>query len=268
MTVDIPNDAPYSDSKIAMEDIYMDDSLKDMLYPGDSIYFPQPSTDDRKDFELNVSGDDLIIFKSPTLNFVGIAKEEFRDFFDKIIEDLDLNLKETLMSEGDKIETKQKITIVKNINERFSSMKKADIEQQLQSHKWLNQLIEDQIKLNKTTYQNFGSEYKGDKLKNKFRNVTTRKKRESFSTANYSSLSAHDVLPLTLEDRLRDIASIYTKIPADRAKKIAAAKQIPPESYKKSKIDYDQSSNINIEEVKKYELPPNDDEFWYKNQQN
>ena len=106
-----------------------------MLYPGVPIYFPQPSTDDRKDFELNVSGDDLIIFKSPTLNFVGIAKEEFRDFFDKIIEDLDLNLKETLMSEGDKIETKQKITIVKNINERFSSMKKADIEQQLQSHK-------------------------------------------------------------------------------------------------------------------------------------
>ena len=105
-------------------------------------------------------------------------------------------------------------------------------------------------------------------MKNKFRNVTTRKKRESFSTANYSSLSAHDVLPLTLEDRLRNIASIYTKIPADRAKKIAAAKQIPPESYKKSKTDYDQSSNINIEEVKKYELPPNDDEFWYKNQQN
>ena len=132
-TVDIPNDASYSDSKIATEDIYIDNSLKDMLYPGVPIYFPQPSTDDRKDFELNVSGDDLIIFKSPTLNFVGVAKEEFRDFFDKIIEDLDLNLKEILMSEEDKIETKQKITIVKYISKRFSSTKKADIEQQLQS---------------------------------------------------------------------------------------------------------------------------------------
>ena len=40
-TVDIPNDASYSDSKIATEDIDMDDSLKDMLYPGDPIYFPQ-----------------------------------------------------------------------------------------------------------------------------------------------------------------------------------------------------------------------------------
>ena len=223
-TVDIPNDASYSDSKIATEGIYIDDSLKDMLYLGDPIYFPQPCTDDRKDFELNVSGDDLIIFKSLTLNFVGVAKEEFRDFFDKIIEDLDLNLKETLMSEENKIETKQKITIVKNINRRFISMKKAYIEQQLQSHKWLNQLIEDQIKLNKTTDQNFGDEYKGNKLKSKFRNVTTRKKRKSFCTANYFPLNSHDALLLTSEDRLRDIASIYTKIPADQAKKMAAQK--------------------------------------------
>ena len=133
----------------------------------------------------------------------------------------------------------------------------------------LNQLIENQIKLNKTTYQNFGDEYKGNKLKNKFRNVTTRKKRKSFSTANYFSLSTHDALLLTSEDRLRDIASIYTKIPTDQAKKIATTKdvfsniikQIPPESYKKFKIDYDQSNNINIEEVKKYEPPPDDDEF-------
>ena len=109
-----------------------------MLYPGDPVYFPQLSSDDRKDFEVNVSGDDWIIFKSPTLNFVSVAKEEFKDFFDKIIEDLNLNLKETFMSEEDKIKEKQKITIVKNINKRFSSLKKADIEQQLKSHKWLN----------------------------------------------------------------------------------------------------------------------------------
>ena len=98
-------------------------------------------------------------------------------------------------------------------------MKKAYIEQQFQSHKWLNQQTEDQIKSNKTTYQNFGDEYKGNKLKSKFRNVTTRKKRKSLSTANYFPLSAHDALPLTSEDRLRDIASIYTKIPTARAKK-------------------------------------------------
>ena len=203
------------------------------------------------------------------MNYVGIAKEEFKEFFDKIIKDLDLNHKETLMSEEDKIIEKQKITIVKNINKRFSSMKKTDIEQQFKSHQWLNQLIKDQIKLNKTIYQNFGTEYRGDELKNKFRNVTTRKKRKSFSTANYFPLSAYNALTLTSEDRLRDIASIYTKIPADRAKKIAAAKdvftniikEIPPESCKKLKIDYDQSDNTNIEEIKKYKPPPDDDEF-------
>ena len=134
------------------EDIYIDDSLRDMLYPNEPIYFPQPSTDNRKDFELNVSGDDLIIFKSPTLNYVGVDKKEFEDFFDNIIKDLNLNLKETLISEENKIEEKQKLIILKNIKKRFSSMTKTDIEQQLKSHKWLKQLIEDQIKLNKKFY--------------------------------------------------------------------------------------------------------------------
>ena len=123
-----------------------------MLYPNEPVYFPQPSTDDRKDFELNVSGDDLIVFKSPTLNYVGVDKKDLEDFFDNIIKDLNLNLKETLMSEENKIEEKQKLIILKNIKKRFSSMTKTDIEQQLKSHKWLKQLIEDQIKLNKTAY--------------------------------------------------------------------------------------------------------------------
>ena len=123
-----------------------------MIYPNEPVYFPQPSTDDRKDFELNVSGDDLIVFKSPTLNYVGVDKKEFEDFFDNIIKDLNLNLKETLMSEENKIEEKQKLIILKNIKKRFSSVTKTDIEQRLKSHKWLKQLIEDQIKLNKTAY--------------------------------------------------------------------------------------------------------------------
>ena len=60
--------------------------------------------------------------------------------------------------------------------------------------------MENQIKLNKTTYQNFADDYNGNKLKSKFRNVTTRKKRKSFCTANYFPLSAHDALTLTSED--------------------------------------------------------------------
>ena len=53
---------------------------------------------------------------------------------------------------------------------------------------------------------------------------------------------------------MKDLPSIYTEIPTDRAKKIEAAKeffsnlikQVPPESYKKFKIDYDEKNNINI----------------------
>ena len=95
-----------------------------MLYPGDPIFFPQPSTDDRKDFESNVRADDLIVFKSPALNTVSIAKKDFKDALDKIVEDLDLNLKKTLMSKDDRIETKQKINVLKNLNNRFSLIKK------------------------------------------------------------------------------------------------------------------------------------------------
>ena len=51
---DIPNDPLYPFSQIKTENIHIDDSLRDLLYPGNPIYFPQPSTDDRKDFEINV----------------------------------------------------------------------------------------------------------------------------------------------------------------------------------------------------------------------
>ena len=68
----------------------------------------------------------------------------------KIIEDLDLNLRQTLMSSSDKTETKQKITLLKKFNKRLDTIKKEDIEKQLQSHNWLVQLVDDQFKQNKT----------------------------------------------------------------------------------------------------------------------
>ena len=94
-----------------------------MLYPSDPMFFPQLSTDDRKD-ELNVSGDDLILFKSPALTTVSISKKDLKEALDKIIDDLDLNLKQTLMSQDDRTETKQKINILKNLSNRFGFIKK------------------------------------------------------------------------------------------------------------------------------------------------
>ena len=107
-----------------------------------------------------------------------------------------------------KAETKQKINILKYLIKKFNLIRKPDIEKQLQSHEWLTKLIEHQLKLNKT-YHTFGENFESNKLKNKFKNVTIRKRK---------------LLPLTSEDRLKDLPSIYTQIPEDRAKKIGRQK--------------------------------------------
>ena len=147
------------------------------------------------------------------------------------------------MSKSDKKETKQKITLSKNFNKRLDTAKKTDIENQLQSHEWLLQLVEDQLE-NKTNYS-FGKNYENRKYKYKFPYITTRQRKRK-------------LLPLTSEDRSKDLPSIYTTIPADPHKKIESAEaifsnisgQIPPESYQKFKIDFDESNNINISETK------------------
>ena len=224
-TKNIPNDPLYPLSQIETEDIYIDDSLRDMLYPGDPIYFPQPSTGDRKDFEVNVTGDEMIVFKSPALTLATFEKKELKNIFKKIIEDLKLNITQTLMSQSDKNETKQKFTLLRNFYKRLGKIKKVDLEKQLELHKWLNTLITDQLIANKSYYK-FGENYEVD---TKFKNVTIRKRK---------------LLPLTLEDRLENLPSIYAKVPADLTKKIESAKeifsniikQIPRQSYKNLKL--------------------------------
>ena len=72
------------------------------------------------------------------------------------------------MSKSDKTETKQKITLLKNLNKRLDIIKKADIEKQLQMHEWLTQLVKDQLKQNKT-YYSFGENFENKELKNNFK---------------------------------------------------------------------------------------------------
>ena len=48
----------------------------------------------------------MFAFKSPSLTFASVEKKELVTILNKIIEDLDLNLKQTLMSKSDKTETK------------------------------------------------------------------------------------------------------------------------------------------------------------------
>ena len=50
----------------------------------------------------------MILFKSPSLTIAGVYKKELQNILNKIIEDLDLNLTETLMSASDIQDTKRK----------------------------------------------------------------------------------------------------------------------------------------------------------------
>ena len=142
----------------------------------------------------------MIILKSPALTFATIEKKKLRNVLNKIMEDLKLNIKQLSMPLSDKIETKQKINLLKNPNKRFSTIKKTDIEKQLILHQWLNKSIEDQLIANKSYYK-FGENFEGNQLKKKFKNVTIRKRKLRLLTSDY---------------RLKDLLSTYTKIPTDK----------------------------------------------------
>ena len=159
--------------------------MKDLAKP---IYFPQPFTDDKRDFEIDIAENEMLLFKSPSLTIASVHKKELRNILDRIIEDLDLNLTETLMSTSDIQDTKQKKLILKQLLKRLNTVPKKDIEKQLESHDWLQKLINDQIEINENSFS-FG-QYDGDSQQNKFKNVTKRKKRPS---------------PITSDDRLKAI---------------------------------------------------------------
>ena len=106
---DIPNNTIYPKEEIKAEDIYIDDSLKDLAR---LIYFPQPSTDNGEDFKVDVVKNEMILFKSPSLTIVSIYKEDLNNILQNIIDDLDLNLKDMLMSPKDTQDTKQKKVIL------------------------------------------------------------------------------------------------------------------------------------------------------------
>ena len=65
---EIPN-STYPPSEITTEDIYIDNRFQDLAKP---IYFPQPSTDDRRDFKIDVAENEMLLFKSPSLTIVSV----------------------------------------------------------------------------------------------------------------------------------------------------------------------------------------------------
>ena len=235
---EIPNNVTFNKTdSIPIEDIYIDESLKDLANP---IYFPQPSTDDRKDFKVDLQDDQMVVFQSPFLETsISIQKEDLHNILENIIEDFKLNLNNLDMSVSDSQEMKQKKVIVKNIIEKLDKTPNKNIENQLESQKWLQNLVDDQLRID--NFFPFGN-YTGEEYKNKFKNVTKRKRRRQKATPMSWSASEEP--------------SVNALLPTNKLKKIQTAKNIfsniiknvPPENYKKFKIEYDPSNNITVDE--------------------
>ena len=73
-TEKVPNDA-LSYENIETEGLYFEDEY---FKPTEAkITFTPLYPNDRKDFEVNISGHELIVFRSPMLKTVNISRKEF-----------------------------------------------------------------------------------------------------------------------------------------------------------------------------------------------
>ena len=89
-TVVIPNDPLSSEkSDIKTEGIFIDDNYFDNIQ-----FFPQPSTDNRKDFEIEIDENDLMDYKSPLLTTVNISRKNLKQILNNILEDLNDSIRD------------------------------------------------------------------------------------------------------------------------------------------------------------------------------
>ena len=226
-----PNDTN-SNEKNDIEDIYIDNSPKSLTK---TIHFPQPSTNDRKDFELKLKDEQMIIFDSPFLETsISIERKDLNNILENIAEDLDSNLQTLDMNESEKINTKQKKVIVKNIIQKLDKTPNKNIEKQLKSQKWLQSLVDDQLRID--NMYTFGN-YLENTQKNKFKNVTKRRKKISPITWIESEEPSIDkLLPTNKRKSIESAKKIFSNI----------IKNVPPESYKKFKIEYSPQEDLNL----------------------
>ena len=180
-TEELPNNSLSSGkSDIKTEDIYIDDNYLDNIQ-----FFPKPSTDDRKDFEIKVGGDNLIVYKWPMLTTVNISRKNLKDALNNILEDLNANIEDFQTHSGQKT-NRGRIRKTKKFINKLDSEEKQFIESKLDKNSWIKKLIDDQLK-SKENYFKFGENVQEFELigntpkdeKNRkipYDNVTTRKK--------------------------------------------------------------------------------------------
>ena len=152
-TEELPNNSLSGEkSDIKTEDIYIDDNYLDNIQ-----FFPKPSTDDRKDFEIKVGGDNLIVYKWPMLTTVNISRKNLKDALNNILEDLNANIEDFQTHSGQKT-NRGRIRKTKKFINKLDSEEKQFIESKLDKNSWIKKLIDDQLK-NKENYFTFGENF-------------------------------------------------------------------------------------------------------------
>ena len=224
-----PNDT-FSSPADSIEDIYFDDSYQDQVK---TINFPLPSTDDRKDFKLNLKSDKMVVFDSPFLDTsISIEKNDLNNILQNIAEDLDSNLETLDLTQGEENNLKQKKVIVKNIIQRLDKTPNKNITKQLNTQKWLQSLVDDQL-----TNDNIHTF--GNYLNNDYEKKTKKKKRKKISPLTWTSSeepSINKMLPTNRRKAINSAKKIFSNI----------IKNVPPESYKKIEIDYSPQDSLEL----------------------
>ena len=182
----------------------------------------------------------MVIFKSPFLDTsISIQKEDLNNILENLAEDLDSNLQTLAMTAGEKQDTKQKKVIVKNIIQKLDRTPNKNIQKQLESQKWLQSLVDDQLRID--NFLPFGH-YSGDTHENKFKNVTKRKKRRQKSApmawVESEEPSINALLPTDKRQSIQSAKKIFSNI----------IKNVPPENYKKFKIEYSPQKNLTLDD--------------------
>ena len=182
----------------------------------------------------------MVIFESPFLDTsISIPKDDLNNILENIAEDLDSNLQTLDMNASERQDPKQKKVIVKNIIQKLDRTPNNCIQKQLQSQKWLQSLVDDQLRID--NFFPFGH-YNEDPYNNKFKNVTKRKKRQQKSApmawTESEEPSINALLPKNKRQSIQSAKKIFSNI----------IKNVPPENYKKFKIDYTPQENLTLDD--------------------
>ena len=229
-----PNDTFSYSPNDSIQDFYIDDSYQDQIK---QISFPLPSSDDRKDFNLNLKNDKMVVFDSPFLETsISIEKNDLNNILQNIAEDLDSNLQTLDMTQSEKTDTKQKKVIVENIIQRLDKTPNKNIEKQLKTHKWLQSLVDDQLQID--TIHPFGN-YFNEKYQRKSKKTYTRhKKAHPLNWSSSEEPTIDKIVPTNKRKQLNSAKKIFSNIIGN----------VPPETYKKFKIEYNPQDSLTLED--------------------